>query len=68
MPAHAMRLSSVLDYMFVRVALDGELTEYALRYLFFITVCTEGVTVFRKTSYTEFHQAPSVTHTHGRST
>ena len=33
-----------------------------------ITVCKQGVTVFSKTLYTEFHQALSATHTHGRST
>jgi len=40
MPAHAMgcvmRLSRALGYMLVRTALDGELTEYALRYLFLL--------------------------------
>jgi len=33
-----------------------------------ITVCKQGMTVFSKTSYTEFHQALSATHVHGRST
>jgi len=31
-----MRLSSVLGYMLVRAALDGELTNHALRYLFLV--------------------------------
>jgi len=31
-----MRLSSVLGYILVRAALDGELIEHALRYLFLL--------------------------------
>ena len=40
MPVHAMgcvmRLSSAFGYMLVHAALDGEMTEYALRYLFLL--------------------------------
>ena len=34
-------------------------------YVMYITKCKQGMTVFRKTSYTEFHETIPASHVHG---
>jgi len=65
MPAHAMgyvmRLSSALGYMLVRAALDGELTEHALRYLFLLLhVICGGVSCVWMCTFVVVYQMPTL--------
>ena len=65
MPVHAMgcvmRLSSALSYMLVRAALDGELTEHALRYLFLLLyVICGGASCVWMCTFVVVYQMPAL--------